>query len=158
MTQTADNVAQTEEIDFDNLHTLLGYHLRRAQVAVFKDFAQAVGAEDISPGLFGALTIIGGNEGLSQNDLAGALALDRSTLVSVIDKLETRELVERRKSETDRRRHALFLTSTGKAMLKRLKNQVAEHERNIAKDLSKTERNSLIDLLRRLYGSNSNKR
>ena len=54
-------MAQTGEIDFDNLHTLLGYHLRRAQVAVFKNFAEAVGAEDISPGLFGALTIIGGN-------------------------------------------------------------------------------------------------
>lgn len=41
-------MAQTGEIDFDNLHTLLGYHLRRAQVAVFKNFAEAVGAEDIS--------------------------------------------------------------------------------------------------------------
>jgi len=148
-------VAQTGEIDFDNLHTLLGYHLRRAQVAVFKNFAEAVGAEDISPGLFGALTIIGGNEGLSQNDLAGALALDRSTLVSVIDKLDQRTLVERRKAETDRRRHALHLTDTGRDMLKRLKSKVAEHERNIAKDLSEAERNVLIDLLRRLYGGQS---
>ena len=126
-------MAQTGEIDFDNLHTLLGYHLRRAQVAVFKNFAEAVGAEEISPGL----------------------ALDRSTLVSVIDKLEQRTLVERRKAETDRRRHALYLTDTGRDMLKRLKSKVAEHERNIAKDLSEAERNVLIDLLRRLYGGNS---
>ena len=77
-------------VDFDNLHTLLGYHLRRAQVAVFKNFSSAVGELNITPGLFGALTIIGSNEGLSQNMLAGALALDRSTLVSVIDKLEGR--------------------------------------------------------------------
>ena len=150
-------MAKNGEIDFDNLHTLLGYHLRRAQVAVFKNFAQAVGAEEISPGLFGALTIIGGNEGLSQNNLAGALALDRSTLVSVIDKLENRALVERRKSEEDRRRHALHLTTDGKAMLGRLKSKVAEHERNIAKDLSEEERRTLIDLLHRLYGDSKPK-
>jgi DNA-binding MarR family transcriptional regulator len=138
-------------VDFDNLHTLLGYHLRRAQVAVFKNFSSAVGAVDITPGLFGALTIIGANEGLSQNMLAGALALDRSTLVSVIDKLEARKLVTRKKSAEDRRRHALFLTPKGREMLAKSKEKVAEHEVDIAKNLSADERDQLIELLRRIY-------
>ena len=138
-------------VDFDNLQTLLGYHLRRAQVAVFKNFSSAVGEVDITPGLFGALTIIGANEGLSQNMLAGALALDRSTLVSVIDKLEARKLVTRKKSSEDRRRHALFLTPRGGEMLARSKEKVAEHEVDIAKNLSAEEREKLIDLLRRIY-------
>ena len=138
-------------VDFDNLHTLLGYHLRRAQVAVFKNFSSAVGELNITPGLFGALTIIGSNEGLSQNMLAGALALDRSTLVSVIDKLEGRKLVLRKKSTEDRRRHALYLTAKGREMLATYKEKVAEHEADIAKNLSPEERESLIDLLRRIY-------
>ncbi len=138
-------------VDFDNLHTLLGYHLRRAQVAVFKDFEAAVGSEAITPGLFGSLTIIGANEGLSQNMLAEAVALDRSTLVSVIDKLEARKLVKREKSPQDRRRHALFLTDDGRDLLARTKKKVAEHEENISHGMSAQERTALIKLLRGLY-------
>ncbi|MCW9035813.1 MAG: MarR family transcriptional regulator [Rhodospirillales bacterium] len=139
------------DVDFDNLHNLLGYHLRRAQVAVFKDFEAAVGSESITPGLLGALTIIGANEGLSQNMLADALALDRSTLVSVIDKLEARQLVKREKSPQDRRRHALFLTNDGREVLARTKQKVVEHEKKISQGMSPEERAKLIDLLRGLY-------
>ena len=40
------------------LDELVGYHLRRAQVAVFQDFARAVDGTDVTPGLFGVLEII----------------------------------------------------------------------------------------------------
>ena len=69
---------------------LIGYQLRLAQRAIFADFADTVGESGISPGLFGILVVIGENPGLSQQALANAAHLDRSTVVTVIDKLELR--------------------------------------------------------------------
>ena len=66
------------------LPTLLGYHLRRAQSAVFRHFAEVVGAEeDITPGLFGMAQVIAANPGLCQSRLAEAMGVDRSTIAAL---------------------------------------------------------------------------
>jgi DNA-binding MarR family transcriptional regulator len=134
------------------LPALLGYHLRRAQTAVFKHFAQAVGAEeDVTPGLFGMLQVIAANPGLCQSRLAEAMGVDRSTIVSVLHHLEGRGLVERRPSPEDRRSHALHLTRQGGPALRRMERLVLRHEEEVAGALSSAERRTLMRLLARLY-------
>ncbi len=133
------------------LPTLLGYHLRRAQSAVFKHFAEVVGSEeDITPGLFGMLQVIAANPGLCQSRLAEAMGVDRSTIVSVIHQLETRGLAERLASRVDRRSHALHLTRAGRAALRRMEKLVLRHEAEIARAFSAEERETLMLLLARL--------
>ena len=68
----------TDDIDFDVLPGLIGYHLRRAQVAVFAHFADSI-ARQATPGQFGVLTLIGVNPGLTQSALASAVGIERST-------------------------------------------------------------------------------
>ncbi|MFA6313536.1 MAG: MarR family transcriptional regulator [Sterolibacterium sp.] len=138
------------EIDFSHLPDLIGYQLRLAQIAIFKDFATTLGELDITPGLFGVLTIIEANPGLKQTELAKATHLDRSTVVSVIDNLEGRMLVERRAAPTDRRSNSLHLTADGKTLLKKLKRLVAEHEQRIKSNLSEAEQATLIRLMRKI--------
>jgi DNA-binding MarR family transcriptional regulator len=107
------------------LPELIGYQLRMAQIALFKDFAQGPGGEDVTPGLFGVLVIIEANPDMKQSDLARATHLDRSTVVTVIDNLEKRGLVERRVALHDRRSNAIRLTAAGIASCSRkLKRQV----------------------------------
>ena len=65
---------------------LLGYRLRLAQQAVFRDYASSVG--EVSPGRVGILLLIDANPGVTQSRLARAVHLDRSTMVGVIDTLE----------------------------------------------------------------------
>jgi len=132
------------------LSTLLGYHLRRAQVAAFQNFADVVGASELTPGQFGVLVVIDANPGLSQTRLGSALGIDRSTVVAVIDRLEARGLVVRRPSPHDRRSHALHLSETGNTVLKRVTERVRAHEKIIAGDLSDAELASLISLLDRV--------
>lgn len=133
------------------LPTLLGYHLRRAQSAVFRHFAQVVGAEeDITPGLFGMLQVISANPGLCQSRLAEAMGVDRSTIVAVIHQLETRGLVERLAAPQDRRSHSLHVTRDGRAALRRMEKLVLRHEAEIAEGLSDDERKTLMSLLARL--------
>jgi DNA-binding MarR family transcriptional regulator len=132
------------------LTSLIGYHLRRAQVAVFQHFAATVGAAEITPGQFGVLTVINSNPGLSQTQLGNALGIDRSSVVAVIDRLESRGLVMRAVSPSDRRSHALRLSDEGARLLARLDELVRNHERHIARDLSADDKQQLIELLDRI--------
>jgi len=140
-----------DKIAFGPLPDLIGYRLRLAQIAIFRDFAQTLGHHEISPGLFGALVIIETNPGLKQTELAKATHLDRSTVVSLVDNLERRGLVERRSAASDRRSNALQLTPAGRTLLKKLQRLVAEHEQRLAANLSEKEQITLIKLLDKIF-------
>jgi DNA-binding MarR family transcriptional regulator len=140
----------TQGVDYDLLPGLVGYHLRRAQAAVFDDFLRTMAAFDVTPGQFGVLTLIGANPGLSQSALARAVGIERSTMVAVIDRLQARSLVQRRPSTADRRSYALTLSAAGWRLLARLKPIVRDHDTRIARNLNDDERATLIRLLRRL--------
>ena len=135
---------------FGFLPDLIGYHLRRAQLAVFQDFGAAIDGADITPGQFGVLALIDANPGLSQTRLGEILGIDRSTVVGVIDKLETRGLVERAPHPKDRRAHALQLSPAGTKRFNELARRVRSHENRIARRLSAPERVLLIGLLQRI--------
>lgn len=152
-TSTAGAAAGAETVlSYGPLPELLGFNLRRAQVAVFADFAATVGDLGLTPGQVGVLLVIEANEGLKQTALAKAFGLDRSTIVTVIDKLEGRDLVRRDPAPNDRRSHALKLTLKGRRTLARLRPKLDAHERNIASGLSAAERKTFLELLRRVAG------
>jgi DNA-binding MarR family transcriptional regulator len=144
--------ARAEALGHGRLDGLLGYHLRKAQQAMFKSFAAALDGEEISPGQLGVLLMVAANAGVNQTRVGAAMGIDRSTLVAVLDRLETRDLIERAPSPTDRRSHALMLTARGSRYLDELLPRVEAHERDLAGDLSDRERETLIGLLRRLKG------
>ena len=129
---------------------LVGYRLRMAQLALFDDFARALRGHDVSPGRFGVLVLIEANPGLAQGQLAEAMHLNRSTIVTTIDALERRGLVERRPVAGDRRANALWLTGAGQALLDVLKPRVAEHEATLLAGFSADDKHNLAELLERL--------
>jgi len=128
---------------------LLGYRLRLAQQAVFRDFARAI--PEASPGRAGILLLIEANPGVTQSRLAHAVGLDRSTLVGVLHTLEAAALVARRRGE-DRRTNGLWLTRAGQALVASLKRRIRLHERRVASRLTAAERAQLIALLEKLAG------
>lgn len=129
------------------LEELLGYRLRLAQQAVFRDFAASVG--EVSPGRAGILLLIEANPGVTQSRLAQAVELDRSTMVGVLHALEHAGLVERRRGE-DRRTNGLWLTRAGRAAMSRVRKRISEHEKRVAARLSPAERAQLLALLDKL--------
>jgi DNA-binding MarR family transcriptional regulator len=128
---------------------LLGYRLRLAQQAVFRDFGESV--SDLPPGRVGILLIIDANPGVTQTRLAQAVGLDRSTLVGVLHGLEARGLVERRRGE-DRRTNGLLLTRAGRVLVTELKRRIRVHERRVAARLTAEEKTQLLILLAKLAG------
>ena len=150
-TQLPDPARQNRQTNMGLLPDLLGYHLRCAQVAVAQHFATSFGQHDVSQPQFGTLLLIEANPGISQSSVAEALRFDRSTLVQIIDRLESRDLVVREVSEHDRRSHALRLTAAGAAFLETLKSLGEAHESHTARALSADERETLIRLLDRVH-------
>ena len=136
-------------LDHGILPDLIGYQLRLAHVAVFRDFERTVGDLGISPGRVGVLVLVNGNPGITQSRLAEAVGLDRSTLVPVLDGLERRGLIERRQGK-DRRTNGLWLTQSGKRLLGRVRRRIAVHERRMVSGMSEKERDQLVALLARL--------
>ncbi|MCZ6849092.1 MAG: MarR family transcriptional regulator [Alphaproteobacteria bacterium] len=153
MRKTARRPAPRKKINHGVLTELVGYGLRRAQAAVFSHFLGSVGKLGVSPGQFGVLVLIKENRGLSQSALAKALGIERSTMVAVIDRLESQGLVERVTSETDRRSYALALTPEGAELLARVTPLVRAHERQIAARLSAREKVMLMEMLERVAGA-----
>ncbi len=141
----------SQQIDLGLLPTLLGYRLRLAQLAVFADFVVSTGSAQMTPSLFGALVVIEANPGLKQTDLARAVRLDRSTVVSVLDTLEKRQLVIRKRGLTDRRSNALELTATGKQLLAELLPRIEDHEQRLVQNLSASEQTTLAQLLGKIF-------
>ena len=136
-------------LDPGPLPDLIGYRLRLAQQSVFRDFAKTV--PGLSPGRVGMLLLIEANPGVTQSRLADAVSRDRSTMVGVLDSLEAKRLIERRKGD-DRRTNRLWLTRAGRALLARAKRAIAIHERRVAARLSPAERAKLLELLARVAG------
>jgi DNA-binding MarR family transcriptional regulator len=129
------------------LPSLLGYRLRRAQQAVFRDFASSI--PELSPGRVGILLLLDANPGVTQSRLAQAVSLERSTMVGIVDVLESRGLIERRRGE-DRRTNGLWLTEAGRILVAHLKRRIQQHERRVAARLSVQERAQLLALLQKL--------
>jgi MarR family len=65
--------------------------------------AEVLGSVGLTPALFALLNVVGAREGAIQQELGSALGIDRSTMVSLIDQLESAGLARRRPSATDRR-------------------------------------------------------
>ncbi len=93
------------------LPNLLGYNMRRAHVALWRDFNRTVGTGIVRPGLFSMMVLIEENPGVAQIELAAQLAIDKATIVGLIRRLQRQGWIERRRSAADRRRQDLFLTT-----------------------------------------------
>jgi len=113
-------------------------------------FADAVARLDLTPPEAGALRALARGTGISQRELAARLGAAPSRVVVLVDSLEHKGLVTRRRSATDRRQHALHLTSAGTAMMKRLRRVAEEHEHALLRPLSDRERDQLSRLLAKL--------
>lgn len=146
------SIARAPGIDYGGLDEILGYQLRRAQLAGFEAFHRATAGHDITPPRYTALTIVGANPGLSQSALGAALGTARSGAMLLTDWLEGRGLAERRRRNGDGRAWGLYLTPRGKALHGRLQQRVRANDAEFAGRLSPGQRKTLNKLLHKLAG------
>jgi DNA-binding MarR family transcriptional regulator len=135
---------------FEDLDGLLGYRLRRAQGAMHRDFMAAVASLDLTQKQAATLWLINGNPGVAQVSVAAALGMDRATMMAIVDRLEQRNLVVRKRSTVDRRRQELYLTPAGQNALRKAKARIVKHEERFKSLFTATELESLLAALQKL--------
>ena len=109
-------------------------------------FADRTREMGLTPGDAGVIRLLGRAPGLSQRSLADRLGAVPSRVVSLIDSLEERGLVERVRSSTDRRNYELHLTNAGKRVLGELRGIAEQHEAELLAPLT-TEQIGELDVL-----------
>lgn len=110
------------------LRGFAGYALKRASNAVQADLARTLEPFGLRMITFTALLLIVENPDLSQTQLAGVLAVERSNLVTIVDELEQAGWIARKPSPRDRRSHALRATSAGERLCTAARRAVEAHE------------------------------
>jgi DNA-binding MarR family transcriptional regulator len=99
---------------------------------------------------FGLLSLVDAMPGSSQREIGRRLGVDRTTTVGMVDRLEDRGLLERRRRRDDRRSYGLHLTADGRRALPDVERTVAELHDQFLGPLSDDDRELLNALLRRL--------
>jgi DNA-binding MarR family transcriptional regulator len=141
-----------QQIDLACLPRLLGFNLRRAHQCCWRQYAAAVGEQQLRPGLFGLLVLVTANPGIAQIELGTHLGIDKASIVALLDRLEQAGLLARRRSTRDRRRQGVFPTERGSAALAAMLAEVRAVERRMASRFTRAEFAQLLDFLRRLHG------
>lgn len=137
-------------IDLGGLEEVVGYVIRRAQVAIFKEANEMMADLAITPVQFSVIRLVQRNPGINQISLANTLGAEGPRMVLIIDELERRGLVARLASTVDRRARAIFLTPAGRALHVQLSKRVRAQNRRLAKKLRGDDPNMLLRMLHNL--------
>jgi DNA-binding MarR family transcriptional regulator len=113
-------------------------------------FAQRVSEIGLTPADAGLLKKIASDPGVSQQALAEHLGVVPSRMVALVDELESKGIVQRRRSTEDRRNYELLLTDPGRQVLGQISRIAAEHEEDFCAALSNEEKVQLTELCRRI--------
>jgi DNA-binding MarR family transcriptional regulator len=136
------------------LHSALmrhtGFLISRMGMVAQKQFAERMDSLGLSPRMWGVLNVLEVEGAITQHALGQCVGSDPSSMVSTIDDLESRGLVERRRHPSDRRAHALHLTAKGLETLARGRELAKQAQADLLEPLSQEEREQLHDMLLRL--------
>jgi DNA-binding MarR family transcriptional regulator len=137
-------------INGDRAPSTLAFLLSQVGIHASKRFAEQIAAADLNPPLFRVLNLVAAAEGRSQQAIAAAIEIPPSRMVALVDEAEQRGLVERRPEPKDRRVRALFLTARGKRCLARGREIAAQHEKELTRGMSATDRKLLVSMLQQI--------
>ncbi|MBP0616075.1 MarR family winged helix-turn-helix transcriptional regulator [Jiella mangrovi] len=148
-----DAVLEGRRISAGDAEATIAYKLRLAQILAFRSFEERLADRGRAPRYLGLLAIIQSHPGQPQSRLAEAVALRRSSLVTILDLLGEEGLIERRPSAEDRRTNGIWLTQAGEAMVAELLAESRRHDAMLTDGLSPAEIETTLRALDRMIAN-----
>ena len=142
-------------ITMDAVYAAPGYLFRRMQQIAVALFIEECRAFDLTPVQYAALIAIHTHPGIDATRLSAVIAFDRSTLGSVIERLEAKKLIDRKPSGEDKRVKLLYLTKAGAAILRDIMPSVEKAQARMLQPLKAADRKVLLALLTQLVDLNN---
>jgi MarR family transcriptional regulator, lower aerobic nicotinate degradation pathway regulator len=143
------------ELPPEELGRFTGFLMNYVGTRSGRRFAAALEPLGMHPRQFGVLTVLDARPGMTQHELAEHSGVDSSSMVAVLDELESQGLAERRPHPDDRRKRCIHLTSKGDAKLREMRAVARDVGEDSFGALSADERTTLHHLLRKLAGYDS---
>jgi MarR family transcriptional regulator, lower aerobic nicotinate degradation pathway regulator len=142
-------------VTMDAVYTAPGYLFRRMQQIAVAIFMEECKAFDLTPVQYAALIAVRTHPGIDATRLSAVIAFDRSTLGSVIERLEAKKYIERKPSREDKRVKLLHLTKAGAALLREIMPAVDHAQTRMLQPLKPADRKTLLALLAQLVDLNN---
>jgi DNA-binding MarR family transcriptional regulator len=146
MAEKDDCGAAAEEL----LGTRLGYLLKHTQLRLTEHAGPALAPFGLDGRELAVLAVLAAGRPLSQLEAARRLGVDRTTMVALVDALEGKGLVKRRRSEEDRRRNIVELTEQGRRVRADAEDAREVAEREFLAPLGEKDAARLVKALRAL--------
>ena len=127
-----------------------GFLISRLGMVAQRQFTERMESLGLTPRMWGALNVLEAEGAITQHALGKCVGSDPSSMVATIDELEAQGLVERRRHPSDRRAHALHVTTLGRQTLARGRDLAMQAQEDLLAPLSEDERKELHELLLRL--------
>ena len=143
------------DITMDAVYTKPGYLFRRMQQIAVSIFVEECRQFDLTPVQYAALVAIQTHPGIDATRLSAVIAFDRSTLGSVIERLESKGHIERAPSAADKRVKLLYLTKSGAGLLRNIMPSVDCAQARMLAPLKPADRRTLMALLSQLVDLNN---
>lgn len=142
-------------ITMDAVYAAPGYLFRRMQQIAVALFMEECSAFDLTPVQYAALVAIHTHPGIDATRLSAVIAFDRSTLGSVIERLQAKKLIDRKPSSEDKRVKLLYLTKSGAAVLRDIMPSVERAQARMMQPLKAADRKALLALMTQLVDLNN---
>nr|AWL98890.1 MarR family transcriptional regulator [Bradyrhizobium amphicarpaeae] len=142
-------------ITIDAVYAAPGYLFRRMQQIAVSIFMEECKAFDLTPVQYAALIAIHTHPGIDATRLSAVIAFDRSTLGSVIERLQAKDYVERKPAPEDKRIKLLHLTRSGAAILREIIPAVERAQARMLEPLKPADRKTLMGLMSQLVDLNN---
>ena len=132
-----------------------GHLIRRLQQIAVAIFVEECRPFDLTPVQYAALVAIHTHPGIDATRLSAVIAFDRSTLGNVIERLESKDYIERKPAREDKRVKLLCLTKPGAAVLREIIASVDRAQGRMLQPLKPADRKTLLALLMQLVDLNN---
>lgn len=128
----------------DNLHFMLMKCFHHSNKAIVKENV----AVSLLPGQGKILECLMEEDGLSPKELGIRCVIDKSTITSLLGKMEKQGFIKRTNNPTDKRAVYIWLTDTGRRLGQKAVKNAQDIDNEALKNLSSKQKNDLVHMLK----------